>query len=97
LAIRKRADRTGGRNLEIALSVASTFTSSKEKDKEEDTGDKKELIAADFTTAAVIEERVKERHIIEIGNKARFAEGEKDEINFSTIAQPAFNRQFDCS
>jgi transcription-repair coupling factor (superfamily II helicase) len=82
-------------NLEIALSVASTFTSSKEKDKEEDTGDKKELIAADFTTAAVIEERVKERHIIEIGNKARFAEGEKDEINFSTIAQPAFNRQFD--
>jgi transcription-repair coupling factor (superfamily II helicase) len=82
-------------NLEIALSVASTFASSKEKDKEEDTGDKKELIAADFTTAALIEDQVKERHIIEIGSKARFAKGEKDEINFSTIPQPAFNRQFD--
>jgi transcription-repair coupling factor (superfamily II helicase) len=82
-------------NLEIALSVASTFASSKEKDKEEDTGDKKELIAADFTTAVAIEEQVKERHIIEIGNKARFTKGEKDEINFSTIPQPAFNRQFD--
>ena len=82
-------------NLEIALSVASTFASSKEKDREEETGDKKELIAADFTTAVTIEEQVKERHIIEIGSKARFAKGEKDEINFSTIPQPAFNRQFD--
>jgi transcription-repair coupling factor (superfamily II helicase) len=82
-------------NLEIALHVASTFVSTKENEREEDATDKKELNAEDFTTAAVIEEQIKERHIVEIGSKAQFSKGEKDEINFSTIPQPAFNRQFD--
>lgn len=82
-------------NLEITLHVASTFVSTKENEREEDTTDKKELNAEDFTTAAVIEEQIKDRHIVEIGSKAQFSKGEKDEINFSTMPQPAFNRQFD--
>lgn len=82
-------------NLEIALSVASTFVSTKENEREEDAADKKDLNAEDFTTAAVIEDQIKYRHIIEIGSKAQLSKGEKDEINFSTMPQPAFNRQFD--
>ncbi len=58
---------------------------------------KTEVSATDFVKATVIEEQVKQRHIIEFGSKAYFA-NEKQEtvlIPFSIKEQPAFNRNFD--
>ena len=53
----------------------------------------------DFINAAVFEKQVAERHVIEIGNKSSFQpEGytlRSSTLNFSTVLQPAFNRQFD--
>ncbi len=58
---------------------------------------KKEVTAADFTTAAIAEEELRQRHIIEFGNKAFFAKTGANTLvaNFATKEQPAFNRQFD--
>ncbi|MFC4262525.1 transcription-repair coupling factor [Ferruginibacter yonginensis] len=56
----------------------------------------KDLSAADFDSAAIIEAAVAQKHIIEFGNKAFFTTlGQAHTIQFSTIQQPAFNRQFD--
>lgn len=65
---------------------------------EDELNEKKELDANDFGTAAMIEKQMRERHIIEIGSKSTFSNGEgktKKELSFSTKEQPAFNRQFD--
>ena len=69
----------------------------KESDETEDITEKKEVSANDFATAAVIEEQIKQRQIVEFGNKAYFvtANDQRSTINFSTKEQPAFNRQFD--
>ena len=60
----------------------------------------KEFTAGDFVTAAVIEEQVKLRHIIEIGSKKYFQPENTvnlhlSTVNFFTKEQPAFNRNFD--
>ena len=57
--------------------------------------EKKEVSENDFVKAVVLEEQVKERHIIEFGKKAQFKNGLQSTINFATKEQPAFNRQFD--
>ena len=51
----------------------------------------------DFVSAAIIEEEIKQRHIIEFGNKAYFRNPQSSVLNiqFGTKEQPAFNRQFD--
>lgn len=51
----------------------------------------KEVNAADFTKAETIENEIVKRTIIEFGYKPHFA---NFEIEFDTIAQPSFNRQF---
>ncbi len=76
------------------------FEVNKENEDTEDITEKKEVAKDDFVTASIIEEQVKQRHIVEIGTKAYFAnEPEttnlKPQIVFSTKEQPAFNRQFD--
>ncbi len=55
----------------------------------------------DFVSASSVEEKIQQRHIIEIGNKSFFANKQKSinprrpsTISFSTKEQPAFNRQF---
>jgi transcription-repair coupling factor (superfamily II helicase) len=63
--------------------------------------DRKEFTENDFVPAAIIEKEIRQRPIIEIGNKAYFANKKQEtrnsttEINYSTKEQPAFNRQFD--
>ncbi|HEY8689289.1 MAG TPA: transcription-repair coupling factor [Chitinophagaceae bacterium] len=54
----------------------------------------------DFVKANVLEEQVKQRHVIEIGSRPFFAKSKQEgngplsTVNFNTKAQPAFNRQF---
>ena len=55
------------------------------------------LSEIDFVSAEILEEEIKQRHIVEFGNRASFAtiNGQRSTINFATKEQPAFNRQFD--
>ncbi len=64
------------------------------KPKEEDSEhlEKKEVTADDFVPAAVIEDKLKDRHIVEFGYSPHFG---GIEIAFDTSEQPAFNRQFE--
>lgn len=57
----------------------------------------KEFSAGDFVTAAVIEEQIKLRHIIEIGKSYFTANIDHSpfDIRYTTKEQPAFNRNFD--
>ncbi|HQY12670.1 MAG TPA: transcription-repair coupling factor, partial [Ferruginibacter sp.] len=76
------------------------FVVDKESDETEDITVKKEVSEDDFVTAAVIEEQIKQRHIVEFGNKSYFTNepqttNHKPQIDFSTKEQPSFNRQFD--
>jgi transcription-repair coupling factor (superfamily II helicase) len=67
---------------------------------EDNINEKTEVGQHDFVKADVVEEQIRQRHIIEFGNNAFFANEQqttnnKQQINFSTKEQPAFNRQFD--
>jgi transcription-repair coupling factor (superfamily II helicase) len=59
----------------------------------------KDFTANDFVKASVIEEQIKQRHIVEISQKSFFAKASPTggglEGAFSTKEQPAFNRNFD--
>lgn len=60
--------------------------------------DNQEIIdptAADFTTAADLETRILQRHIVEFGYRSHISSGMQVEIEFQTRQQPAFNRKFD--
>ena len=54
----------------------------------------------DFVKANVLEEQIKQRHVIEFGNKTFFVKNanadnsQRSTVNFLTKEQPAFNRQF---
>ena len=61
---------------------------------EDDINEKTEVTEIDFVKAAVVEEQVKQRHIIELGGKGYFSNS-ASAIKFNTKEQPAFNRQFD--
>ncbi len=56
-------------------------------------------------TASILEEQIKQRHIVEFGSKSYFAKNNRNKqpaiascdlltVNFNTVPQPAFNRQF---
>jgi len=61
-------------------------------DEEDDTQVVKEIKWDDFVKHEVIEQQLKQRHIVEFGFKPQLA---NFEIEFVTKPQPAFNRQFD--
>ena len=50
---------------------------------------------ADFTTAADLESRIMQRHLVEFGYRSHINDGAQVEIEFHTRQQPAFNRKFD--
>lgn len=58
---------------------------------------KSDLKITDFITANILEQEIQQRHIIEFGDKASLpsVNGQLTTINFTTQAQPSFNRQFD--
>ncbi len=63
-------------------------------DEENELTEKTDVTENDFVKAAVIQQQIVQRHTIEFGKKAYFG-GQHPAINFTTLAQPAFNRQFD--
>ncbi|MEO9022419.1 MAG: transcription-repair coupling factor [Ginsengibacter sp.] len=65
---------------------------SSRQEEEDELNSKKEVLITDFTHASVLEDQIRERTIIEFGNKTFFAK--EKEIHFSITQQPAFNRQF---
>ncbi|MDQ2721210.1 MAG: transcription-repair coupling factor [Bacteroidota bacterium] len=71
--------------------VDSAIAGSKQED-EGGLNEKKEVSLNDFASAAILENQIKERHVIEFGNKIFFSK--ENEIHFSIQQQPAFNRQF---
>lgn len=85
---------------ELALFLKSpgTIRDVESNNKFEEDLNVKSVNAIDFTSADIIENLLRQRHIIEMGNKATF-NNEKvkiiKEVRFSTTEQPAFNRQFD--
>ncbi|HJY22309.1 MAG TPA: CarD family transcriptional regulator, partial [Hanamia sp.] len=77
----------------IAGQAAGTEVARTSRQEEEDElNEKKNVSLSDFVNASVLEEQIKERHIIEFSNKTYFAKENK--IQFSIMQQPAFNRQF---
>lgn len=76
-------------------------TNSKFHDNDDDELHEKNAISEnDFVKANILEEQIKQRHVIEIGNKSLYAKnlqaenGHPTTVNFLTKEQPAFNRQF---
>ena len=78
-------------DLEIFFRVQDTI-SNKPREEETDNLEKKEVTPDDFVPAAIIEEKLKDRHIVEFGYSPHFG---GIEITFDTTEQPAFNRQFE--
>src|SRR5450432_3477773 len=74
---------------------------------EDELNQKQDISEEDFVTASVLEEQIKQRHIVEFGTKSYFIKNNQLEniqsatgnrqlptVNFNTSPQPAFNRQF---
>lgn len=81
-------------DLSIFLEILSTPGEKRTStDEDAELTEKEEVSEKDFVKAAIIQSQIAQRHTIEFGKKAFF--GNKPTINFTTIAQPAFNRQFD--
>ena len=79
-----------------------SFNESKEPDNSETDFQVKEFNETDFASAVLLEDQIRQRHIIELGNKAYFSikkqetrNGILETVSFNTKEQPAFNRQFD--
>ncbi len=66
-------------------------TKSRQED-EDKLNEKRNVSVNDFVSAAILEDQIKTRNIVEFGNKTFFAKENK--IHFSITQQPAFNRQF---
>ena len=77
------------------------------REQEEELNQKQDISEEDFVTASVLEEQIKQRHIVEFGTKSYFGKNNQSEnphhlqlprqlptVNFNTAPQPAFNRQF---
>ncbi|MDB5201628.1 MAG: transcription-repair coupling factor [Ferruginibacter sp.] len=83
-------------DLEIFLSQVLTGAKPADTDETSNINIKGDVTENDFISAAVFEKELRERHIIELGTKPYFSDPVKlTGINFHTIEQPAFNRQFD--
>ena len=83
-------------DLELAISSGQWTAGSLQTD-DDNLNQKKDFNKNDFVSAVVIEDEIKQRHIIEFGNKAHLqnAQSSLTKIEFVTKEQPAFNRQFD--
>jgi len=79
-------------DLEGFLSLLQNGFGNQQQEEDDDTRILKEIRWEDFTRAAAIEDRLKQRRLVEIGYKPQFAQVE---IAFHTKTQPSFNRQFD--
>ena len=84
------------------LPMANRMTVGSSLSEEENLNEKKEINENDFVKAAVLEEQIRQRHIIELGRKAYFTKyGEpilpsgRQGLAFNIQPQPSFNRQFD--
>jgi transcription-repair coupling factor (superfamily II helicase) len=89
--------------LQDVHSFISSIKTGKEKridDIEDEINLKKDISVNDFVNASVLEEQIKQRHIVEFGTKCYFSKNNKlkdaedTNINFNTAPQPAFNRNF---
>lgn len=90
--IKDRIDQEYEWMLEAAKSSETVGSGSRQIDDEETLNEKQDINADDFVSASMLEKLIKEKTVIEFGNKSFFAR--EDTIAFSTIRQPAFNRQF---
>ena len=75
-------------------------TGNKYHEEYDELSEKNVVTENDFVKANVLEEQIKQRHVIEVGSKSFFAKASQADnrqpttVNFSTKEQPAFNRQF---
>jgi len=79
-------------SLERSASGNQPNTTSSRQEEEDELNEKREVVITDFVQLSVLEDQIRQRNIIEFGNKNYFA-GE-NKIHFSITQQPAFNRQF---
>jgi transcription-repair coupling factor (superfamily II helicase) len=84
-------------DLEIYLEVVKTLGSSKTANRDDDeVNEKKEISPDDFVNAAILEDQITQKHIVEFGRAAYFSKSSVDKaLAFDIKEQPAFNRQFD--
>ncbi|MBI2731087.1 MAG: transcription-repair coupling factor [Sphingobacteriales bacterium] len=74
----------------LSLSVNSYQPTAADEDANKT--EKRDISAADFVKADLIEQQIQQRHIIEFGYQSLFSSWE---LEFFTKEQPAFNRQFE--
>ncbi|MCO5241628.1 MAG: transcription-repair coupling factor [Chitinophagaceae bacterium] len=77
---------------DLAIFFRVQETAVKPQAEEYDNTVKREVSGDDFVPAAVIEEQIPLRHIVEFGHAPHFG---GIELTFDTKEQPSFNRQFD--
>ena len=83
-------------DLELFLEVTSKQTNTQRTtDNDSDINEKTNVTEKDFVKASVLEEQIRQLHIIEFGNKAHFNQSIAVEMDYAVKPQPAFNRQFD--
>ena len=83
-------------DLTVYLQVIADNPKQKTDNREDDEiNDKTDVSENDFVKAAIIEEEIKARHIIEIGKRSYFKNNDQITIQYSIKPQPSFNRQFD--
>ncbi len=86
-----------GTFIEIEKINKPQTTSYKLQQEHDELSEKAIVTENDFVKANVLEEQIKERHVIEFGNRAYFSKSANSQlstVNFLTKEQPAFNRQF---
>jgi transcription-repair coupling factor (superfamily II helicase) len=84
---------------DLGLFIAMQDNSDQVRNEMEDEKlEKTNVTANDFINAALLEETLKKKHIVEFGYSASFLNDQSSEVStieFNTQEQPAFNRQFD--
>ena len=79
-------------DLSLFLEQVSLPSAVQQSDETSEINIKQDATAADFITAPLLENGIRNRHTLEFGNKKIFAD---TTISYHTKEQPAFNRQFD--
>ncbi len=85
-------------DLELFLSIAEAIPANKKQlaDDDSEINERTDINENDFVKAAVLEDEIKARNIIEIAGKSYFTKSSpKETIAFHIKEQPSFNRQFD--
>ncbi len=67
---------------------------SREPEQIEDSLNNHNFTETDFVRAEIMEEQIRSRHVVSIANKAGFSNDYSLQIDFATMPQPSFNRQF---